>query len=112
MRLPRLFKPRPVPVNTREILALERTRLANERTFMAYIRSSLYLLIGGIALLQLKDYPELHWVGYFSLIVCVIFMTIGVGRFLYLRQKLSKWKEILGKEVLEQQIDAEINADK
>jgi len=38
----------------RDHLALVRTRLANERTLLSYIRSALYLLIGGIALLQLE----------------------------------------------------------
>ncbi|WP_299517905.1 DUF202 domain-containing protein, partial [uncultured Flavobacterium sp.] len=32
----------------RDYLAMERTKLANERTLLSYIRSSLYLLLGGI----------------------------------------------------------------
>ncbi|HQZ43477.1 MAG TPA: DUF202 domain-containing protein, partial [Flavobacteriales bacterium] len=32
----------------RDHLALVRTRLANERTLLSYIRSALYLLLGGI----------------------------------------------------------------
>ncbi|MFZ2282343.1 MAG: DUF202 domain-containing protein, partial [Lutibacter sp.] len=31
----------------RDFLALERTRLANERTLFSYIRTSLYLFLGG-----------------------------------------------------------------
>ncbi|MDH5381747.1 MAG: DUF202 domain-containing protein, partial [Cyclobacteriaceae bacterium] len=33
----------------RDFLALERTTLANERTLFAYIRTSLYLILAGIA---------------------------------------------------------------
>ncbi|WP_283643221.1 DUF202 domain-containing protein [Croceibacter atlanticus] len=105
MKLKNPFRTSPVPANTREILALERTRLANERTLMAYIRSSLYLLIGGIAVLQLKDYSTLHSVGYLALVSCVIFLTIGISRFLLLKRKLFKWKKILGEELLEESLN-------
>jgi len=42
----------------RDYLALERTRLANERTLFSYIRTSLYLFLGGIAFLQFKDFTR------------------------------------------------------
>lgn len=102
--LRKIFSTSPVPLNTREILALERTRLANERTLLAYVRSSLYLLIGGIALLQLEDFKSIQWIGQVALIVCVVFFAIGIGRFLYLKRKLAKWKRILGEELLEQRL--------
>lgn len=107
MKLKNPFRTSPVPANTREILALERTRLANERTLLAYIRSSLYLLIGGIAVLQLKDFSTLHSVGYLALVSCVIFLAIGISRFLLLKRKLSKWKKILGEELLEETLNEE-----
>jgi putative membrane protein len=40
----------------RDYLALERTKLANERTLLSYIRSSLYLMLGGIAIIQLEGF--------------------------------------------------------
>lgn len=46
----------------REHLALERTKLANERTLLSYTQAALYFLLGGLTLLQLKDRdPTLHW---------------------------------------------------
>lgn len=77
----------------REHLALERTKLANERTLLSYIRASLYLLIGGIALLQVKEYPNLHWIGYASLFICVLFIFVGISRYLVLDRKLNKLLE-------------------
>lgn len=74
----------------RDHLALVRTRLANERTLLSYIRSALYLLIGGIALLQLEDYDDLHWVGNSALVVCVLFLTIGFYRYHSLRRQLDR----------------------
>ncbi|MAN27760.1 MULTISPECIES: DUF202 domain-containing protein [Mesonia] len=84
------FKPQVInEKKLREHLALERTKLANERTLLAYIRASLYLLIAGIALLQIKEYPRVHWVGYVSLFVCVLFILIGVWRYIALERKLK-----------------------
>lgn len=74
----------------REHLALERTKLANERTLLAYIRASLYLLIGGLALLQIKEYPELHWLGYGAFSVSIIFLSVGISRYIHLNRKLTR----------------------
>lgn len=75
----------------RDHLALERTRLANERTFMAYIRSSLYLIIGGLALLELTHYGNLEWVGLVALSLALIFALIGLTRFFQLKRQLSSY---------------------
>lgn len=75
----------------RDHLALERTRLANERTFMAYIRSSLYLLIGGLALTQVKGHGDLQWVGGVALGISVFFTVIGTVRFHTLRRQLDSY---------------------
>ena len=79
------------PLILRDHLALERTRLSNERTLMSYIRSSLYLLIGGIALIQIEGYGDLLYVGYLSLLLCVLFVVVGFFRFLRLRDQLDRF---------------------
>lgn len=75
----------------RDHLALERTRLANERTFMAYVRSALYLVIGGLALIQLQGHGDLQWVGFMSLGLSVVFACIGIVRFHTLRSQLDSY---------------------
>lgn len=91
----KFLRTKPLPTNTSEILALERTKLANERTLLSYIRSSLYLLIGGIGILQLKDFQNIKWLGYVALVICVIFITVGVFRYMLLMRRLYKWNRIL-----------------
>ena len=82
---------RPIPEKLiREHLALERTKLANERTLLSYIRASLYLLIGGLALIQLREYDRINWIGYLSLVFCVIFIIFGIVRYVMLNRKLQK----------------------
>lgn len=75
----------------RDYLALERTKLANERTLLAYIRSSLYMILGGIAFLQLKDFEGTRWVGYATLGVSVIILLIGIYRYLQIKYRLSEY---------------------
>lgn len=72
----------------RDYLAIERTRLANERTLLTYIRSSLYLLISGIAFIQVQGFGDLRWLGYLSMILSVSFIIVGVYRFHQLRNRL------------------------
>lgn len=70
----------------RDYLALERTKLANERTLLSYIRSSLYLLLGGIAIIQLEGFESIKFIGYVSLGLTIILVVVGIYRF----QKLNK----------------------
>ncbi len=112
MGIKTFFRTQPVPANTREILALERTRLANERTLLAYIRSSLYLLIGGIAVIQLEDFYSIHWIGYVALVICLVFLAIGISRFILLKRKLYKWNKILGEELLEERLNPQAHTEK
>lgn len=77
----------------RDYLAMERTTLANERTLLSYIRSSLYLLVGGIALIKLENFENLRILGYFSLILTVLFVVIGVYRYQKLKSRLKIYYE-------------------
>ena len=75
----------------RDHLSLVRTRLANESTLLSYVRSSLYLLIGGIALIQVEDKGELRYLGYVALVVSAGFLIIGLYRYHTLRQRLNRY---------------------
>lgn len=82
------FKP-DEEVILRDYLAIERTRLANERTLLSYIRSSLYLILGGIAFLQLEGFANIKYLGILSLVLSVIFLFIGIYRFMLLKKSLK-----------------------
>jgi len=89
LRFGRDFKP-DEEVILRYYLAIERTRLANERTLLSYIRSSLYLLLGGIAFFQLKDIPNFKYLAIISLVFSIIFFVIGIYRFTLLKKSLKR----------------------
>lgn len=89
LRFGRDFEP-DEQVILRDYLAIERTRLANERTLLSYIRSSLYLLLGGIAFFQLKEFTNFKYLALLSLIFSGVFFVIGVYRFTLLKKSLKQ----------------------
>lgn len=89
LRFGRDFKP-DEKVILRDYLAIERTRLANERTLLSYIRSSLYLLLGSIGFYQLKEVPNYMYLAAIAFVFCVLFFIIGVYRFTMLKRSLKK----------------------
>ena len=79
--------PKPaLPLSDR--LALQRTRLANERTLFTYVRTSLALVGFGLALLQL--HPERGGrLGYTALSVAAVVLALGWWRFRVHRRQLA-----------------------
>lgn len=75
----------------RDYLALERTKLANERTFMAYLRTSLYMVLGGIAFIQMEDFKEIPWAGYTALGISLVLILVGLYRYLQIRYRLKTY---------------------
>ncbi|MGJ3234777.1 DUF202 domain-containing protein [Marivirga sp.] len=75
----------------RDFLALERTTLANERTLFAYIRTSLYLILGGIAFLKMESLETVQWLAYLSFGISFLMIIYGLVRYFKLKRKLQKF---------------------
>ncbi len=69
-------------------LAAARTRMANERTLLTYVRTSLALLAFGLTLLQLHP-GRGKVLGYGALAASGVVMLTGWGRFRYHRQQIE-----------------------
>ncbi|GHA34528.1 hypothetical protein GCM10007103_14960 [Salinimicrobium marinum] len=78
---------------TRDWLAIDRTRMANERTFLAYFRTFVVILSSGIAILKVEVLEEMYGLGVFLVIVAPIILTIGVGRFIYVKRHIRKYHQ-------------------
>ena len=84
--MPSPASPSQLPLSDR--LALQRTRLANERTLFTYVRTSLALVGFGLALLQL--HPERGGrLGYTALAVAALVLALGGWRFRVHRRQLA-----------------------
>lgn len=93
LRLPRIVKPFETKekIILRDYLALERTTLANERTLFSFVRTSLYLVVGGIGLIKLEDFENLRWVGQLAIAISVMLLLYGIVRYFLLKSKLNKF---------------------
>ena len=95
----------------REHLALERTKLANERTLLSYTQAALYFLLGGLALFQLKENVELRYIGYLALVFSVLFFIIGIWRYIALERKMKKLLRPRNNPVTEERMEENPSVD-
>lgn len=70
----------------RDVLAIDRTRLANERTLLSWLRTALMLLVSGITLLKLFEGVMVMEITGATLIPAG-FLTAGLGLRRYLRTR-------------------------
>jgi putative membrane protein len=75
----------------RDFLALERTRLANERTYFAYIRTSLYLILAGIAFLEFDSFHSIVEIAYLLFFLSFLLFTFGSVRYFRLNKKIKRF---------------------
>lgn len=85
----------------RDFLAMERTTLANERTLFAYVRSALYLSLGGIAILQLQGFESIKWLAFVLFGISFVMLLFGLVRYQILQKKLNKLYIDLTQEQIE-----------
>jgi len=73
-----------------DVLAIDRTQLANERTLLAWVRTSLMMLASGVTLIKLFEgvfYVELF--GFSLLPVSAVTAIYGVQRFIQMRGQIA-----------------------
>lgn len=74
----------------RDFLARQRTKLANDRTLLSYIRTSLYFIVSGTALIKVNDLENVKELGYFSFLISLVLLVLGFINFFRLKRKLNK----------------------
>lgn len=75
----------------RDYLALERTRLANERTLFAYIRTSLYLLTAGLGIFEIESIQHLRMLAWVCVVVSAVLFVFGFYKYYQLRKYLNTY---------------------
>lgn len=80
----------------REYLAIERTRLANETTLLACIRTGLYFLVAGSTLGQVIESEFWNIVGTPLIVIGLMIMVLGVVRYFRLKKSIEASKKNIG----------------
>ncbi|WP_194777859.1 YidH family protein [Pararhodonellum marinum] len=74
----------------RDYLARQRTTMANDRTLLSYIRTSLYFLVSGTALMEVEVLDHISDLGYLSFALSIFLVILGFVNFFKVRKKLKK----------------------
>jgi putative membrane protein len=80
----------------REYLALERTRMANETTFLAYSRTGLYFLVAGVTFNELLQSTFWKITSIPLMLTGILIMTLGFLRFIRTKKKIEASKRNIG----------------
>lgn len=80
----------------REYLALERTKLANERTLLTYIRTGLYFLIAGSTLGHFIQTTFWNILGTPLIIVGLVIALLGAIRFVRVGRAIAQSRKHIG----------------
>ncbi len=80
----------------REHLAIERTKLANETTLLAYTRTGLYFLVAGSTLGHIIQSAFWQVVEFPLIIIGVGLMIIGLVRFILLKRLIKRTRKEIG----------------
>jgi len=74
----------------RDFLARQRTKLANDRTLLAYIRTSLYFLVSATALVKVDELDNIKGLGYLSFLISGVLLFIGALSYIKVHKRLRK----------------------
>jgi putative membrane protein len=73
----------------RDVLAIDRTIVANERTLLGYVRTTLAMLGAGAALLHFFDEQASQYAGWSFLALSIPMLGVGVYHYLQRRRSLG-----------------------
>lgn len=74
-------------------LAIERTLLANERTFLAYFRTAAVLLTSGLAILHIEFFESIRFVSVGLIGLSPLVAGLGTWRLLTVRRNILRHRE-------------------
>jgi len=80
----------PKEIILRDYLALDRTKLANQRTLLSFIRTSLYLVVSGIAVMEVQMLENLKFMGFILVGISLTILGLGIANYLIYRKKINK----------------------
>ncbi len=74
----------------RDHLAKDRTILANQRTLLSFLRTSLYLIVSAIAVFNVKILEGISNMGYVLIALSVFTLIFGLVNYFRFKKKIDK----------------------
>ena len=92
----------------RERLALQRTILANQSTFLSFLRTSMYFAVAGISVDRLLDLPGGRVYEYILFSISGVVLATGIVNFFVHKRKIARSERHIGNYKLEYQVTESI----
>gem|GEM_PF-494942 len=80
----------------RERLAIQRTIMANQSTFLSFLRTSMYFAVAGVSLDQLLKLPGGHIIEYLFLVISAVLLVVGGANYFIQKRKIDKSEKHIG----------------
>ncbi len=85
----------------REKLAIQRTNMANETTFLAFLRTSMYFLVAGLSIHNLLDIKKQELVVTGMYVFSGLLFVYGIVNYFRQRRKIKESQKHIGDYKLE-----------
>ena len=82
----------PEEMSLRDYLAVERTVMANQRSFLACLRTMLSLVVAGASFIKFSGYRWMELVGWVLVSLGIVLAPIGTVRFLQMKRVIDEIK--------------------
>ncbi|HHG83468.1 MAG TPA: DUF202 domain-containing protein, partial [Bacteroidetes bacterium] len=79
-----------VPRTLRDVLAIDRTFLANRRTLLSFVRTGLYFIFTGLAIMNLEMLHAITSYSIFFFIVGPLILLIGVITYFQVNRRINR----------------------
>ena len=83
----------------REKLAIERTVMANQRTFLSFLRTALYFSIAGLSINELLNFKNENVVVAVSFAISFFLLVTGIFTYWNQKKKIKNSRKQLGGKV-------------
>lgn len=80
----------------RERLALQRTILANQSTFLSFLRTSMYFAVAGISVDRLLDIPGGRFYEYILFVISAVVLVAGIINYFAHKKKITRSEQHIG----------------
>ena len=74
----------------RDFLALDRTKLANERTYLGYMRTFISLLAAGVGFIRFIEIEMVKYVGIALCLISPLFLIVGTWKYYSMKNEIKK----------------------
>lgn len=80
----------------RENLAIQRTIMANQTTFLSFVRTSMYFLVAGLSVQNIVQLAHVDWAFYLLYGISALLMVLGTLNFFRQKRLIQEARKMVG----------------